>query len=152
MKIEALRICRGRIIEKFIGVEQLLAGLITWHYFEKQNLEFTLNILGNDQSNFGFKRNIFLLLFKSETPDFIPSLNKLNKIRNIFSHAPMMRKNDTSDDYYFRNIDSDQPVNTELDPEKLNLEFNEIFPKVIVGLNKIAEIKGWPMKLDTNVF
>lgn len=150
MKIDELRMCRGRVIEKFVAIEQFITELITRHYFGKENYDFTLNVLGDDQSNFGFKRNIFLHLFKPEKR-FIDNLNNLNKIRNIFSHAPLTHKHNENE-YFFRKVDSENPINMDLNPKNLSDEFDETFPLVLTEFKKISENKGWPFEPNPILF
>lgn len=142
-----LRSCRGMIIEKFIAIEQLIAWLISWHYFGKENVDFMLNFFGNDQLNFGFKRNMLFHLFKPKNKDLKDKLNKLNRIRNLFCHSPLMsEQNDRNDntEFFFRKIDSKQVVNTMLDPREKYMQFNILFLEIFKELNNLAKDNGWP--------
>ena len=50
------------------------------------------------------------------------------KIRNTFSHAPLMHKREEQD-FYFREVDTDTIININLDPQKLKDEFDKVHYK-----------------------
>ena len=149
MQKDDLRICTGAITQKFVGIEQFIAGCISRYYFDgKENLDFILNVLGNEQSTFGLKRNVFLHLFKPEDPNFESNLGRLNTIRNMFAHAPLMHKGDRCE-FYFRDAkNKEKPANIDKDPKKFEDEFNQIFPLVVEEFKKIAQKQGWSVEPD----
>src|SRR3989344_571966 len=144
MKENELRLARGKIAEKFIGIEQIIAAIVCYYYLGKEDVNFMLNILGNDQATFGFKRNMLQKLIAIDDV-FLQNLNKLNKIRNIFLHSPRMGDSNDSGNFYFRNPESTNPVNKELDPEKLLEDFMTIFPETYLRLHKEAVKLGMPI-------
>lgn len=145
---DEIRLSRGEIADKFVAIEQVIVSLISCNYFNKVDADFALNIFGDDQSNFGFKRNAFLHLFKIEDKNFITNLNRLNKIRNTFCHAPLTRSDPFSQDYFFRETDDNSPVNINVNPKELLDEFNHVLPMVVNELNSVAKNKGWNFQFD----
>ncbi len=152
MKHDLLITRRGQVLEQFIAVEHLIAGLISFHYLGRFDPSFTLNFLGDPSIGFAFKKNTVLLIFNDEIKPFINDLDKVNSIRNKFAHQPLMRLDQTSDDYYFRDPGDSQPVNIKKDPAVLYDEFEKTLPNVLSALRAIADKRKWSMIPDKNIF
>ena len=131
MDREQIRITRGRVIENFVAIEQMIAATVCWHYLGHEDLDFILNIFGNDQANFSFKRNVFLHIYELENTDFAHKLNRLNKIRNLFIYSPLVANSVEYKDFFFRDPENDNPVNTKIDPNALFQEFEKYLSQFI---------------------
>ncbi len=74
-------------------------------------------------------------------------LHRLNRIRNTFCHAPLMHPQGKAE-YFFREIDSEQIINMDVDPKDLYNEFNNICPSIMSKFREIANKENWPFEPD----
>lgn len=78
---------RAEVIERAINIEGLMNGLICQHYFHKQILGFTTEVLYDEYFSFALRRRIALKVAPTLKGKVENDLNRLNTIRNYFAHV-----------------------------------------------------------------
>lgn len=139
---------RGEVINSFIGIELMVNTIISMHYLGRVDTNFTIDILNNEMSSFGFKKTMLkqILGEKKHASDF-QKLEKLNRIRNLFGHATLILMSDKgiksiTDEkakILFRNP---KKPNEEIDPETKFKEYEKLFLEVDNWLRTIGRDKG----------
>jgi len=145
--IKNLQMTRGFIVDRFILIENLICTIISQHYLGHPDADFVVNVLGNELSNFGFKRNILehIIEEKEDNKKQIDNLHKLNRIRNLFCHSTPKVKEDKEKEnkqIFFTNPKSPKNQDKELNMEKELEKFKELHAVVSSWLINIAKAKG----------
>ncbi len=137
MKLGEVTRKRGEIAELFIGVETLIDIVISYHYFKDINNDFIFNVLKNENSNFGLRRNLFEKIISEyeKKIEIMDGIHRLNKIRNIFAHSLSKAAGDDADVFFSNPKLGDK----DLDAGKLYDEFvqkRKSTHELILGLGK----------------
>lgn len=77
---------RSEIIEKFINVEKIMNLIISQYYFKKVRIDFLLDVLYNQYSNFALRLEIIKKILPEFDSKIEYDLRKLNVTRNYFAH------------------------------------------------------------------
>ena len=80
-------ISRGKIIEDFINLEDLIGSIICQHFFGEVRTDFMDKVLLDEYFSFALKRRLVQKLVKNFDKSIIEQLNRLNTIRNYFAHC-----------------------------------------------------------------
>jgi hypothetical protein len=131
---------RGNIIERFIAVEGRIDWIILFHYFRGINDSFLFDVLGDEHCSIRLKINILKKITDIKPKEF-ELFDKLNKIRNYFSHSGGFLYQPHGKDFFY--YPSPKKGHPPLDFEELKKEFNKTFAVVVKILNRETEKRGW---------
>jgi len=157
MKLKDLPKERGEILNVFITIDNGISMIISKHYLgdspNSQNLinreiDFLVNVMGDDQCTFALKRNIFQHILRVDNLDgsLIEELNRLNKIRNIFAHRPWITSENPQtpeSEVYFQNPKFPWDRSKNISADDLKREFYSLSPDIINWIYKLCEKKGY---------
>jgi hypothetical protein len=146
MNFKELIYSRGNVIEKFISIELAINAIISMHYLKRVDTNFVVNVLNNEQSNFGFKKNILKQIIdcKKYKKEF-KILENLNRIRNLFGHASFNIKNQNNkltDESIKMYLNDPKKSGNIIDPEVKMKEFLELYNEFWPWLIKISKQFG----------
>ncbi|MDD4901820.1 MAG: hypothetical protein PHE24_01665 [Patescibacteria group bacterium] len=139
---------RGIVANKFVSIEGLVAVIICLHYLKRVDNKFILNVLKNELSSFGLCKSVLkLIIDNKKNGDELQNLEKLNRIRNIFSHSVIsgdsgQSNGDIMNASFVNHKDLDKKINA----EEMLKEFNSLYDSTIEWLMKIFEEKGGNFK------
>ncbi|MFA6460603.1 MAG: hypothetical protein WCV73_05185 [Patescibacteria group bacterium] len=134
MKNSELAFHRGVLISHFSRIEILINSLISQHYLKKVSFDFIINVLGNEQVTFAFRRDILKHIKNlKDNDELIHNLRKLCLIRNIFAHQmeTIKEKPWIDSEPYFKNPKYPQQKNKEFSAQELYDEFMQKYPLVV---------------------
>src|SRR3989344_69721 len=117
--IKNLQMTRGFIVDRFILIENLICTIISQHYLGHPDADFVVNVLGNELSNFGFKRNILEHIIEEKED------------KKIFFTNPKSPKN------------QDKELNMEKELEKFK-ELHAVVSSWLINIAKAKGVTGFP--------
>lgn len=146
MNLSELPQKRGTILESFVGIEGFISSIISLHFLHKVDTDFVINVLGNEQATFGFKRNILEQVIEgnSENQRELQNLRTLNQIRNLFGHSiAEVGDDDTKSPVYFQDTKN---LSKKLDAQSEFDRFVELRDPTLKWLQRIFVEKGGTLK------
>jgi hypothetical protein len=141
---------RGEIIERFVGLEQMLNLIISQYYLSKISKEFVFDFLNDDYMNFGVKMNALENILQKRKLDIsiISDMRRANKIRNVFSHSVTKIKTHPSQDSEATFIHYDGDIIDRGDLDVLYKEFVQKQENLSVKLFEISKEMGVKWKTE----
>jgi hypothetical protein len=157
MKLKDLPKERGDILNVFITIDSAISMIISKHYLGdappqqsqiNKEIDFLVNVMGNDQCTFALKRNIFTHILRNDNLDasLLEEVHRLNKLRNIFAHSPWITNENPQtqeSEVYYQNPKFPWDKSKNILAEDLKKEFNSLAPDVINWLYNLAKKKGY---------
>lgn len=147
MNYETLTYTRGHVVDRFVCIELMVNSIISKHYLGKVETNFVVNVLNNEMASFGFKKTVLKQIVDETTcQQKFQNLEKINRIRNLFSHGSLNLKegsNITAPDAKIW-LNDPKKVNQPSDPEENLKSFDELFIAVSNWLIEIGKEKGVP--------
>lgn len=136
MSEKNLRSYRNEVIESSIGPELIMSIIISYHYFDKINMPFLLEVLYDQNCSFAFKRKIVEKIVTDIDNSMMNKLNRIGSIRNYYAHChPNIIHPLTGDKVA---VDTRHQYRT-IDFESLYEEFQRLYPTVKEYLEGILE-------------
>ena len=134
MESNELKNARAKVIEGFIDIEYIIKMIIAQNYFTIVPPKFYFEVLYDEYFSFALSRRILEKII--EEKELIEKLNRLNNIRNVFSHtSPFFREGEKK--YAPDPRDTDKDINY----KKLYDEFREKAPLVKERLIELLKEK-----------
>ena len=157
MKLKDLPKERGEILDTFITIDTAISMIISKHYLGdspplpsqiNKEIDFLVNVMGNDQCTFAFKRNILIHILRTDNLDasLMEELYRLNKLRNIFAHSTYITNSNPQtpeSEVYYQNPKFPWDKTKNILAEDLKKEFNTLAPDIINWLIDLAKRKGY---------
>jgi len=157
MKLKDLPTERGDIISVFITIDTAISMIISKHYLgdspipanqTNKEIDFLVNVMGNDQCTFGLKRNILQHILRIDNLDgsLLEELFRINKLRNIFAHSQYITNDNPStpeSEVYYQNPKFPWDKRKNISAEDLKKEYYSLTPDIISWLYDLAQKKGY---------
>jgi len=147
MNYENLTNARGHVVDRFVCIELMINSIVSKHYLGKVETNFVVNVLNNEMASFGFKKTVLKQIIDEKTyQQEFQNLEKINRIRNLFSHGSLNLKegsNITAPDAKIW-LNDPKKVDQPTDPGENLKSFDELFITVLNWLIEIGKEKGVP--------
>jgi len=157
MKLKDLPNERGDIIQTFITIDNAISMIISKHYLGdspnsssriNKEIDFLINVMGNDQCTFALKRNVLQHILRIDNLDasLLEELNRVNSLRKTFAHRPWItieNPQTPESEIYYQNSKFPRDRNKNILAEDLKKEYYLLTPDIINWLYDLARRKGY---------
>lgn len=148
MNYQEIQNARGFVVGKFVDIELTINSIISIHYLKEVNVNFVINVLNNEMSSFGLKKNILKQIVNTKKyKKQFENLETLNRIRNLFGHVSLCLTDETKnikDANAKIHLNNPKKPDDKLNPDEKLKEFKELFNSVLNWLIEIGKEKGVP--------